>query len=52
MVIVKLKDKSMGDFVLLKHVSIETNNPDVENKNGNSSPSWKVSRKLGVFIQT
>ena len=40
----------MTDFVSLVAVEIEAQDPHVEDKNSNSSPSRKVPRKLTVIL--
>ena len=49
--VVELEDKSMTDLIFLEAVYIKTQNPIVKDKDGYSSPCWKVSGKdcTGVF---
>lgn len=51
MVIVEVKDEPVRDFVLLVHVYIKPQDPDVENEYRNSSPHRKVTRKFVVLVQ-
>lgn len=49
--VVELEDKPMTDFVFLETVQIKSQDPNVQNENGYSSPCGKVSGKgcTGVF---
>jgi hypothetical protein len=40
--IVELKNEPMTDLVLLETVNIETQNPDVQDENGDSAPRWEI----------
>jgi hypothetical protein len=50
--IVELENKPMSDFVLLVHVNIEAEYPDVKDENSDSTPSGKVSRKCAILLQS
>jgi hypothetical protein len=51
MVIVKLKDESMGDFILFVHINVEAEYPDVKDENSNSTPCREVPGECAILLQ-
>ena len=47
--IVELKNEPMTDLVLLEKVNIETQNPDVQDENGDSAPRWEIPWECCTF---
>ncbi len=52
MVIVELKDESMGYFILFVHVHVETEYPYVKDENSNSTPSREVPGECTILLQS
>lgn len=50
-VIVELKNEPMGYLILLIHVGIKANNPNIKDNYGYSSPSREIPRKDSVVLQ-
>lgn len=50
--IVEVEDEFMRDLILLVHVDVEAEDPDVEDEDGDSPPYREVAWELAVFVQT
>lgn len=48
--VVEVKSQPMTDFVFLKEIEVESQHPNVKNKNTDSSPNWKVSSENRVIF--
>jgi hypothetical protein len=50
MMVVKLKNESMTDFIFLKAEKVEAQHPNVEDENGDSSPRREISRENSIVL--
>lgn len=50
MMIVEFENEAMTDFIPFKAIQVEAQDPDIEDKYANSSPSWKIARKNSISL--
>jgi hypothetical protein len=48
--IIELKDQTMTDLILFKHIHIKSQKPNIQYKDGQTTPSWKISSKCSTSI--